>query len=390
MISKNSGQFRKLSAPLMNNLPDKYLSLPIEKKVGQMFIVGLPGERLDESTYGLLVGMSPGGVCLFARNTREALKTRLLTDAIRDVMLFEPFICVDQEGGLVDRLRRILEPMPAPRDIASAGGTDDFRTLASITAEALRMLAMNVDFAPVVDVITPQRETFNNGLHSRGLGSDAPSVSENSTAYLGELQAGGVLGCLKHFPGIGAAEVDSHDHLPDVRVSDEVLREIDLAPYTAHFEAGTAHAVMTGHAVFPSASFQETGGDGKPLPSSLSGNIVQGLLRDQLGFKGLSLTDDLEMGAIVENYGIGEACVLAVEAGHDLLLICNSPESVEVGYRAVVNAAIDGRITEDRIDSTLERISAARRLLQPPLEYDPSRMNELSEKLRKLKKRIGG
>lgn len=355
-----------------------------------MFIVGLPGEQLDESTYGLLVGMSPSGVCLFARNTREAGRTRILLESVRDALLFEPFLCVDQEGGLVDRLRRILEPMPSPKDVSENSGPEGVRTLARITAEALRTLGFNTNFAPVTDVITPKREPYNNGLHSRGMGSNPLEVSANTIEYISELQKGGVLGCIKHFPGIGAAEADSHDELPVVGIDENELSETDLEPYRKHFAAGDARAVMTGHAAFPHASFQTTDERGRLIPTSLNENVVTGLLRDKLGFGGVSLTDDLEMGAIIRQFGIGEACVMAVEAGHDLLLICNSLTNVEIGYRAVSDAVMNGRISEDRLNVSLERIRAARKELQPPFDYDHSRLEGLSEQIKELKNSIGG
>lgn len=354
-----------------------------------MFVIGLPGELLDESTYGLLVGIAPSGVCLFARNTRDAAKCRILLESLRDALLFEPILCLDQEGGLVDRLRRILEPMPSAKETGESG-IEDVRTLAKITAEAVRVLGFNMNLAPVVDVITPAREKFNNGLHSRAFGSDPDAVAQLTTAYLDELQSGGVVGCLKHFPGIGASEIDSHDELPEVPIDENALLSLDLVPYREHFEKGLAHAVMTGHAAFPNAGFQETDPEGRLLPSSLSGNVVTGLLRDKLGFEGASLTDDLEMGAIVKTYGIGEACVLAVEAGHDLLLICNSLESVELGYRGVMEAVMNGRISEDRLNVSLEHIIALRAVLQPPLEFDRDLLEGLSEEIHELKQRIGG
>lgn len=354
-----------------------------------MFVIGLPGEELDESTYGLISNLSPGGVCFFARNTRNASKTRMLIESLRDALLFEPVLCLDQEGGLVDRLRRILEPMPSAKEVGAAG-IEKVTELARITAEAVRILGFNTNLAPVVDVITPARERFNNGLHSRAFGSTTDGVARLTKAYLTELQSGGVVGCLKHFPGIGACEVDSHDELPEVSIDESELRSVDLTPYQRHFEEELAHAVMTGHAAFPEASFQEKDEEGRFLPASLSRNVVTGLLRDELGFKGASLTDDLEMGAVMRNYGIGEACVLSIEAGHDLLLICNSPEAVELGYRGVMEAVINGRISEDRLNVSLERIAGLRSLLQPPLDYDTERLEELSEEIRELKERIGG
>jgi beta-N-acetylhexosaminidase len=372
----------------MPELPDKYRALSIEKKVGQMFMMGLPGEDLDESTYGLLVSLSPGGICLFARNTRNAVKTRMLLDSVRDALLFEPFLALDQEGGLVDRLRRILEPMPSARDVSLSGDPTKIADLARITAEAIRILGFNMNFAPVVDVVTPDREKFTNGLHSRAFGHSAEDVVSMTRTYLKVLEDGGALGCLKHFPGIGAAEVDAHEELPSVGLGPDEFESVDLEPYREHFRDGDALAVMVGHAAYPNLDVQDTDGDGTLLPATLNPSVVTGLLRDKLGFKGIALTDDMEMGAIVRNYGIGEACVLAVEAGNDLVLICNSIDSVEVGYRAVVQAVMTGRISESRLDVSLERIYQARAMLSLPLAFDVTRLEALSKEVEALKNSI--
>src|SRR5690606_3275916 len=139
--------------------------------------------------------------------------------------------------------------------------------------------------------------------------------------FLRALQARGVVGCIKHFPGLGASEVDSHEELPTVAIGQDEFEAVDLAPYRHLIDGGDVHAVMVAHAAYPNLSLQERAQDGKLLPSSLSFNFVTKLLREKIGFAGLVLTDDLEMGAILRNYGIGEAAVMAVEAGHDMLAI---------------------------------------------------------------------
>lgn len=361
------------------------LSLPLEKKIGQLFFIGIPGPNFDGLTGELVGEISPGGVCLFTRNIREATATRELLDSLRSAMAVEPLLSLDQEGGLVDRLRRIAEPMPAA---ASLRDSEDARELALLTAELTRMLGFNMNFAPVVDVVTPERERSNNGLYSRAFGNDAASATELSGEYLDELQAGGVLGCVKHFPGLGAIQVDSHEELPTVDLSFDELSETDLAPYRTHFTKGRAHAVMVGHAAFPNLDLQERDADGKLLPSSLSFNFVSKLLRATMGFKGLVVTDDLEMGAILRNYGIGKAAVMAFAAGADMLAICNRPDNIRTAFRAVLDAVRDGAITEDRIDASLQRIAAIKNLTAPTPVFEAARLERISERIGELKKRL--
>jgi len=361
------------------------LSLPIEKKIGQLFFIGLPHTEIDAETKELLREIAPGGVCLFARNIYEAAQTRKLTEGIRENVSIEPILSLDQEGGLVDRLRRIIAPMPAPGSLKTPA---EAKNLAEITSEAVRILGFNMNFAPVVDVIDEARSNSFNGLYSRAFGKSRSEVVEYAEVYLGGLQDNGCLGCLKHFPGIGASQIDSHEEQPNVYLTREELYENDLIPYRRLFPSGKVYSVMNAHASFPRFDLQETDNNGKLLPSSLSFNIVTKLLREELGFDGLAITDDLEMGAIVKNYGIGEACQLAILAGEDMLAICANPDSVREGFNALKDAVAAGRISESRIDESLCRIAHLKSLIQPPLPFDPNRLRYLSDKISQLNNKI--
>jgi len=349
----------------------------IEQKVGQLFFVGIGGPELDTATRDLLDEVNPGGVCLFARNIRDARQTRELLDGIRTTLGI-PFLSVDQEGGLVDRLRRIMTPMPAANKIRTSA---DAARSAAIIAETLRILGFNMDFAPVVDVIDHQRAERNNGLFSREFGRSSEDVVDLAGTFLTTLQNGGIIGCLKHFPGLGAASVDSHEELPHVTTAEAELRSIDLFPYQELLKTGEVKAVMAAHAAFPGLNLQETDKSGKLLPSSLSYNLITKLLRGELGFDALVITDDLEMGAIVKNYGIGEACKMAVLAGADMLAICADPERIREGYTAVSNAVANGDISEDRINESVRRIGAVKERLETPFEFSAVRIAELSDEV---------
>jgi beta-N-acetylhexosaminidase len=366
-------------------ISEQILSLPIEKKIGQLFFIGLPGADIDETSAKLLEEISPGGICLFARNIREAEQTRALLDDIRSRLKVLPFLSVDQEGGLVDRLKRLLTPMPAANLLRTK---QDAETLARIIAEALLTLGFNMDFAPVVDVIDETRSRPNNGLYSRGFGTSASEAAELAGQFLSTLQENGCLGCLKHFPGLGASKVDSHAELPAVELTDNELSGTDLAPYREIFSSQSPGAIMIAHACFPKSDLQEADQNGKLLPSSLSYNFVTKLLRERMGFNGLVLTDDLEMGAILKNYGIGEACVMAVLAGEDMLSICANCDAVREGYSAVAEAVKNGRISEARVDASLLRIAAAKSLLSAPIEFSATRLLELSTRIATLNQNL--
>ncbi len=245
-----------------------------------------------------------------------------------------------------------------------------------------------MNFAPVVDVIDESRANSYNGLYSRAFGKSKSEVVEFAKEYLENLQYNGCLGCLKHFPGIGASQTDSHEELPIVYLTGDELFEIDLFPYRRLLPTKTVHSVMIAHASFPRFDLQETDNNGKLLPSSLSFNIVTKLLREELGFQGVAITDDLEMGAIVKNYGIGEACQMAISAGVDMLAICANTNSIREGFNSILDAVKTGDISESRIDESLRRISHLKSLMKPPLPFNAKRLQILSDEIVKLNNMI--
>ena len=359
-------------------------SLTTAEKIGQLFFIGIAGPELDEQTENLLNTVKPGGVCLFARNIKERQQTRDLLDGLR-AHLDNPLLSVDQEGGLVDRLRRIMTPMPAAEKITTADDADRF---GRIVGEALRIIGFNMDFAPVVDVIDPNRDHFSNGLHSRAFGKSKSDVTELAGAFLDAIQHEGIIGCPKHFPGLGASEVDSHKELPTVSISETELKETDCYPYKNLVSSGSVKSLMIAHAAYPNVRLQERDQNGKLLPSSLSPAIISELLRGEFGFDGLVVTDDLEMGAIVENYGIGDACKRAIAAGADMLAICAGEPAIREGHKAILAAVESGEITPERLDRSIERISSLKTKLAEPLPFDNERLDELSNEIVELNRRI--
>lgn len=357
-----------------------------KSKVGQLFFIGIAGPEIDRSTEKLLADITPGGICLFSRNIRESRQTRALNDRINEILPVPPLISIDQEGGLVDRLRRVLTPMPSAEKLTTA---DDASRMASIIAEALRLLGFNMNFAPVLDIIDAKRLRFVNGLQSRSFGVTADDVLDRAGAFLTSLQEGGCIGCIKHFPGLGAAEVDSHEKLPEVKLTFEELSEFDLLPFSRLIKGGTARAVMVAHADYSRAGFSKKDPRGRVTPSSLNHAVVSSLLREELGFDGVVITDDLEMGAIVREYGIGEACRMAIAAGVDMFAICANEEAIYEGFRAVYDDVKSGKIPRRRIDESFTRIMNLKASISLPLEFDQYRLDRLSAEIMEIKQRLG-
>jgi beta-N-acetylhexosaminidase len=369
---------------------DQLFSLPFEQQIGQFFFIGLPGKTIDDEARELLDEIKPGGIILFGRNVQAPEQVRKLLDDSRALLPTPPLCGIDQEGGLVDRLREIFPPMPSARAIRQHGDLAGVRTLGKITGELLRMLGFNINFAPVMSIITQERSQLTNGLYSRSYGQSPGEVLGYTTVYVRGLQGTGVLACLKHFPGIGAGAVDSHIEMPLVPLSRDDLLAQDLAPYIELFQRADdrVRVVMVSHGGFPNIDIKKGTTGGLLEPASISSTIVSHLLREELGYKHLVVTDDLEMGAISKHCEIEEATVKAFIAGEDMLLICATPEVIRRGFRELLAAARDGRISESRIKESLQRIAETKALAQPPTTLDMDRYNKLAVDIRELNKRL--
>ena len=369
---------------------DRFSSLPFEQRIGQFFFIGLPGKIIDSEARDLIEEIKPGGIILFGRNVESPQQVRKLLDDAR-ALVPTPLLCgIDQEGGLVDRLREIFPPMPSARALRQHGDLAGVRTLGRITGELLRILGLNINFAPVMSIITQERSLLTNGLYSRSFGSSPGEVLGYTTVYMRGLQGTGCLGCLKHFPGIGAGTVDSHIEMPMVPLSRDDLLAQDLAPYIELFQRADdrVRVVMVSHGGFPNIDIKKGTTGGLVEPASISASLVSKLLRHEMGYKHLIVTDDLEMGAIAKQYEIEEATVKAFNAGEDMLLICATPETIGRGYRALREAARDKGISERRIQASLKRIAATKALVQPSPALDMERYETLANDIRQLNKRL--
>src|SRR5829696_3183820 len=371
-------------------VPEKLYALPLEQQIGQFLFIGLPGTELDSESRALVEEVKPGGVIVFGRNVAGAEQLRSLLDGVRELVAVPPLFGIDQEGGLVDRLRRIFTPMPSARTIGQHGDLAASRALGTITGEVLRMLGFNINFAPVMSIMTEDRDLLSNGLYSRSFGRSPGEVLGYTTVYMRGLQGSGLLGCLKHFPGIGAGEVDSHIEMPVVPLTRDDLMSQDLAPYIELFQRADdrVRVVMVSHGGFPNIDIREGMTGGLLEPASLNYNIVTRLLRQELGYMHLVVTDDLEMGAIARHCEIEEAAVRATLAGEDMVLICASPEKIRRGYHGLLEAAKSGKLTEERIQESLERIARTKTIMEPPLPLDPARFQQLADEIRKLNSKL--
>ncbi|MGB8510797.1 MAG: glycoside hydrolase family 3 N-terminal domain-containing protein [Pyrinomonadaceae bacterium] len=371
----------------------------LKRQTGRLLFVGLPVKKLDRRWRELLRELRPGGVILFARNVETPAQVALLNAQIRDAVGAPVIIGVDQEGGLVDRFRDICEPMPSAKAVRNAGSAELSKKFGSLSARMLRLLGFNMNFAPVLDL---GGDNDDNGLRGRTFGQNSKRVSLLAGAYLDGLQEGRVAGCGKHFPGLGGSTVDSHRRLPVVTRTWEEIFEHDLVPFMDlmfHRPGARLRSVMVSHAAFPGMSeflqacFRQAGDaptiEGvHQLPATISGNVVMRLLRIWLKFDGLVVTDDMEMGAVVQTHTVAEASLQAIKAGSDMVLICEHESNFIPTRDALVEAVTDGTLSVRALGAAGRRIERALEIAGEPEEFDEDEFQAVSRKFSELKSEL--
>ncbi len=325
--------------------------MPLHEKIGQMLLFGW---KTDAQADALVTEFAGGGVILMGRNIEPPAETSAQIARLQTLAhqrgLPPLFVAVDQEGGRVQRLGPPRYPKrPSQRETGAASDPDAARSAAREIGMELASLGFNWDFAPVLDVDSnPQNPVIGDRAYS----SDPQTVAALGVAAVAGFQDDArILACGKHFPGHGDTDTDSHFALPTLRRSRAALDATELVPFRAAIQSGIA-AIMTAHILFPALD--------PALPATLSPTILTGLLREELGFSGLIITDDLEMKGVADGWGAPEAAVLAVEAGADILLCCHEWETQRAIYAALLAAVQTGRLTESRLDQSCARIAAAK------------------------------
>ena len=348
-------------------------------EIFQTLIIGLRGHELTPEEERLLSRRCPGGVILFGRNVESPEQVAELCAAVYRLCERRPLIAIDQEGGSVDRLRKLLSATVSPAELAKRGDPGIIRRFGHITGELLAALGVNLNLAPVVDLRTVNAD---NALRGRCWGSGAEEVAERASAFLGGLDEAGVRGCIKHFPGLGRAAVDSHHELPVVSAPLGELLGSDVQPYFGL--AARAAAVMVAH-----CRYADIDGDNGP-PASLSPRVY-GLLREKVGFAGVAITDDLGMGALDGYETIAERITLALNAGADMLPICSNTQQVAEAFDSLERIARERLVPTRRLREAAGRVLAAKENFSDGFEPDArlaARFAGLDEKLVRLRREL--
>jgi beta-N-acetylhexosaminidase len=335
---------------------------------GQLILTGVPGPELDSNTAQLFRRVQPAGFILFSRNIKSPRQLRKLIDDLRDISDVEPIITIDQEGGRVSRLREIGNEPPNAYQFRTKGDVELIRRHGHITGRLLRLFGFNLDLCPVLDISFD--DEADNSLRGRCYGTSVEQVLELAGAFNEGLRAEGIASCGKHFPGYSAATVDAHHELPTITRRREELFAEELAVFR-HFTS-EIDSMMICHAFYPSLEPEK-------IPASLSLKIINELLRNTFGFNGLVMTDDLDMGAIVNQYPLEQAVRLAINAGNDLAMICHRVDVIIEAAKALEKAP------RQQVEPGLERVAVFKKHLSPSHEFSEQEFAVLNAEIWNLR-----
>jgi beta-N-acetylhexosaminidase len=334
--------------------------------LGQLLLMGVPGKELTSDTARRLRAIQPGGFILFGRNIESPEQLRKLIDDLRDLSDIEPIITIDQEGGRVSRLRLIGNEPPNAQQLRNKGKTKLIKQHGRLTGRILRQFGFNLNLCPVLDI--SHDDEADNSLKGRCYGTDTQEVISKAGVFNRAMRREGILSCGKHFPGYSRAACDPHEELPIINRSRAEMEAEELMPFSALIPE--LDSMMTCHSCYPAYD-----PDHQRWPASLSGNIVTQLLRNQLGFNGLVMTDDLDMGAILNEVSFEETIINAISAGNDLAMICHRVEMVEEARRHLE------KVPENHLINALENIDKAKRKFSSPYKWDLDKFHQIDAEI---------
>ena len=326
----------------------------LEKQAASLFTVGFYGKSVTEDLKGL-IERGVGGVIFFARNVGTPAEVLELNRDIKRTAARPLLLAIDQEGGQVARLRQGFTEIPPMRAVGATGSPGLARELGKVIGRELRAVGFDMNYAPVLDIDT---NPDNPIIAARSFGRTPEIVTEMGLALAAGLQEVGVAACGKHFPGHGDTSQDSHLELPTLPHAMERLERVELAPFQAAAKAGIA-SFMTAHVIFEAV-------DAK-YPATMSRAVLTGILREKLGYDGMVVTDDVEMKAIADNYGVEEAVLLGLNAGVDHFLCCHTAELAHRAIEAIVKAVESGKVSRETLATATRRFGEVRRRYELPV-----------------------
>jgi beta-N-acetylhexosaminidase len=345
----------------------------IAKQVGQLLMVGFDGTEVTPAVCAMLDRIQPAGVILFARNIVNAQQTHQLLKHCQAVVHEPLFTGVDLEGGRVDRFRNVTGPAPSAAEVFATGDRRLFRKHGQLIGKICAALGFHVDFAPVLDLAF---EASRKVMSSRAFSTDPKAVAVYAREFLAGLKSAGVIGAGKHFPGLGEGNLDSHHDLPVIQKTFSKLWDEDLAPY--RLMKRELPMVLINHASYPAITRNR-------LPASLSKYWITDILRRKIGYRGLIVSDDLEMGGVLKAAPIDQAAVEFVAAGGDVCLICHEQALIEQSYETMLRKTERDARFRRRVLESAKRVAAfkkkSKELKHRPAAPSPEKVSRLSTQL---------
>jgi beta-N-acetylhexosaminidase len=362
ILAKASGRNKRKKLKKHKKLLDMNPILDISEitqKVGRLFMGGMPGPELDTNTASLITKYHLGGIILFKRNIIDPIQLARLCRDIQRVSLTNSgiplFLAIDQEGGRVARLREPFTQFPGNAAIGESPDPESSALeFASRTATEMSLVGLNMNMAPVLDVANPDMDAH---LMGRSFSDDPQRVATLGTTVIDTMQGAGIMAVGKHFPGLGRSDRDPHLNLPTVNATLEEMESVHLPPFAGAIAAGVS-AIMSSHATYPTLD--------PGVPATLSSKIMTELLREKMGFNGLVISDDLEMGAIEKAKPLPEGAAHAFEAGIDLLLICKDQSLLLESIEHLRNKVLREEISYERVHESLGRIAETKKRFLSP------------------------
>lgn len=359
------GEHGDNSSDKNNELIEKISNMTLQEKIGQLLIVGFEGSTMNENIEKYIKDYKLGGFIFFSRNIKSIDGSIKLVNDIKTQNQdndFPLFIAIDEEGGRVSRFPNELKGLLSAKTIGDIDKEEVAIEYGKLMGERLEKLGFNLNFAPVLDI---NSDANNPVIGDRAFADDSRTVTRNAIATLEGLKDQGIIAGVKHFPGHGDTQVDSHKDLPIINKDIKSLQELELVPFKRAIEEDV-DMIMIGHIL--NKDMDES------YPATMSRSIIGGLLRDELLFEGVVISDDMTMGAILKNYSLEDASIKFLNSGGDLLLICHGQDKPELVFKAIEDAVNSKVISEEEIDEKIYRILS----LKEKYNIDDNLLNEIS------------
>lgn len=384
--NKESPKDNELKEPNENiqeqkdEIREKIKSMTMEEKIGQLFILGFEGKDIEEETKHLIEDFKIGGLILFSRNIEDSNQIIQLINNLKDLNKNNKiplFISIDEEGGNVSRLPKEFKKLPQAKKIGDTRDIDLSFKFGELLGLRLKSLGFNLNYAPVMDINSNPK---NPVIGNRAFGNNPEVVTSYGTPVMKGIQSMGIISGIKHFPGHGDTDVDSHINLPVINKSLEEIRDFELIPFKKSIEEDV-DMIMIAHILFPNID--------KEYPSTMSKDIITYLLRKEMGFEGVIISDDLTMGAIIENYTLEGATLKFLQSGGDIALICHGTDDFKSIFEYIKIKVKNEEIPIEDIDNKVYRILKLKKKYNlQDTKIDELNIEEINNKTEEILKKI--